>query len=289
MRRFITFTMAAAMLASCVAQTIETTDTSAASSSSAATHQPSSTTSTTTPPTTETAVYFFFQGYPVEPGPYVVPVARQIPGDLESALGALLEGVTPAEAELGLSSAIPVGTRLLGVQVDDGIAAIDLTGEFESGGGSLSVLGRVAQVVYTATRFEDVDSVEFLIDGEPVDVLTGEGLIIDEPQTRAGYIDLTPPILVDSPLWGATVESAVWIEGQARADSGMVSYVLVDADGLIVAEGEVTTEQPGVRSAFEVLVDLPDVPHPGLGSIIVFEPSSEGTQLHVLEYPLHFE
>jgi spore germination protein GerM len=90
-----------------------------------------------------------------------------------NALTALLSDVTEAESEMGLSSAIPEGTALLGVGVANGIASIDLSRESESGGGSLSVLGRVAQVVYTATWFEDIDAVEFLIEGVPVDVLTG--------------------------------------------------------------------------------------------------------------------
>ncbi|MEX0797783.1 MAG: hypothetical protein WD274_13955, partial [Acidimicrobiia bacterium] len=62
-------------------------------------------------------------------------------------------------------------------------------------------------------------------------------------------------------------------------------YIHVDADGLIVAEGDLTT-LAGERDEFAVSIDIPDLPHPGLGSIIVFEVATDGTQRHVVEYPL---
>ena len=57
------------------------------------------------------------------------------------------------------SSAIPAGTRLLGLSIAGQIATVDLSSEFESGGGATSVLGRLAQVVYTLTQFPTVTSV----------------------------------------------------------------------------------------------------------------------------------
>jgi Sporulation and spore germination/Immunoglobulin-like domain of bacterial spore germination len=292
MRRLFALALATTILGACSIEPVETTTTAPRSTSStghaSTTSTPSATTTSTTmlPPVGEEApVYFFFQGYPVEPGPYVVPVARPVGDDIEEALRALLEGVTEAEAGMGLSSTIPEGTSLLGVDVADGVAAVDLSRQFESGGGSLSMMGRVAQVVYTATSFGDVEAVRFLLEGVAIEFLGGEGLIIDEPQTRADYLDLTPAILVEEPLWGSTIASPVTISGQALTDSGSVSYVLVDADGLIIAEGE-TAVTPGQRSQFHTTLDIGDIPHPGLGSIIVFELAEDGTQIHVLEYPL---
>jgi Sporulation and spore germination/Immunoglobulin-like domain of bacterial spore germination len=292
MRRLFALALATTILGACSIEPVETTTTAPRSTSStghaSTTSTPSATTTSTTmlPPVGEEApVYFFFQGYPVEPGPYVVPVARPVGDDIEEALRALLEGVTEAEAGMGLSSTIPEGTSLLGVDVADGVAAVDLSRQFESGGGSLSMMGRVAQVVYTATSFGDVEAVRILLEGVAIEFLGGEGLIIDEPQTRADYLDLTPAILVEEPLWGSTIASPVTISGQALTDSGSVSYVLVDADGLIIAEGE-TAVTPGQRSQFHTTLDIGDIPHPGLGSIIVFELAEDGTQIHVLEYPL---
>jgi len=261
----------------------ETTTTAATSTS----HTPATTTmpvDTTTVRPGEHAAYFFFAGYPVEPGPYLVPVARAGSGDVATALVSLLDGVTDAESGMGLSTPVPEGTRLLGVDIEGGIAAVDLSAEFDTGGGSLSVLGRVAQVVFTATQFDGVDSVVFLIEGTPVDVLTGEGLIVDIPQTRSDYEDLLPAILVDVPYWGSAVETPVTVGG--LSDVPTVSYTIVDAAGDIVASGTVAVEDATQRSsfAFDVTGDV----LPGLGSIILYEAAPDGTQRHVIEYPISF-
>src|SRR5919198_3172399 len=66
-----------------------------------------------------------------------------------AALEALLAGPTPAERAAGISTAIPPGTRLIGVSIKDGVAAVDLTSEYQSGGGSRALQLRLGQVVYT--------------------------------------------------------------------------------------------------------------------------------------------
>ncbi|HUG32892.1 MAG TPA: GerMN domain-containing protein [Acidimicrobiia bacterium] len=291
MRVLITAIATVLTLSACAGETGETTTASSASTSIPA---PTTTTTTTTtiPDTTSTTAeelgevpaYFFFAGYPTDPGPWVVPVARAGEG-LEMALTSLLKGVHVADAEMGLSSAIPENTRLLGVTVDDGVASIDLSREFESGGGSLSVLGRVAQVVYTATKFDEVEAVVFLIEGIRIDVLSGEGLILDEPQTREGYRDLIPAILVEEPLWGSAVGSQLTMSGLARTESGTINYTIVDAEGLIVAEGGIPTT-PHEWSEFQTVVEISPTASSGLGSIVVFEMADDGSQRHVLEYPL---
>jgi hypothetical protein len=96
----------------------------------------------------------------------------------EAALQGLLGGPTAEEAEAGLSTQIPEGTRLLGVEITDAVATVNLSGEFESGGGSLSMQVRVAQVVFTLTQFDTVDRVAFMIDGAPAEAIGGEGIIV---------------------------------------------------------------------------------------------------------------
>ncbi len=275
-------------LGACVGETTETTTTPPATTSLPApttTTTVVDTTSTTTQVPAEVQVYYFFDGYPTEPGPWMVAVLSAGEDSIEVALSTLLEGVEATDAEKGLSSAIPEGTRLLGVTVADGVAAIDFSREFESGGGSLSVLGRVAQVVYTATRFDGVEAVVFLIEGTPIDVLSGEGLIVEEPQTRAGYRDLIPAILIEEPSWGSKVGERLTISGLARTESGTISYTIVDADGLLVAEGEIPTT-PEEWSDFQTEVEISPTATSGMGSIIVFEVADDGSQRHVLQYPL---
>jgi hypothetical protein len=294
MRALVTAVAAALALGACVADTAETTTT--APTTLPAPTTTSIPTTTTLPPTTIPAtttvpeagdipVYFFFAGYPIDPGPWVIPVARPGVADIETALAALLDGVSAAESDMGLSSTIPEGTRLLGVEVEDGVAAIDLSGEFESGGGSLSILGRVAQLVYTATRFDGVDAVVFLIEGTRVDVLGGEGLILEDPQTREGYRDLLPGILLEEPIWGQAIGGQMSVSGLAMVDSELISYTVIDADGFIVAEGLIPST-PGEWSEFSAIVEISAGAVAGTGSIVVFETAEDGSQRHVLQYPL---
>ena len=103
-----------------------------------------------------------------------------------AALTDLLAGPTEVERSDGISTAVPAGTRLLGLVVSDGLATVDLSSEFESGGGSLSMMARLGQVDCTLDQFPTVDGVSFELDGEPVDVFSGEGIVLDKPVDLRG-------------------------------------------------------------------------------------------------------
>ena len=47
------------------------------------------------------------------------------------------------------------------------------------------MLMRLAEVVFTLTQFPTVEGVNFKLDGKAIDVLGGEGIIIDHPMGRA--------------------------------------------------------------------------------------------------------
>lgn len=219
----------------------------------------------------------------------VGPVARTAPDDgvAAAALEGLLAGPTETEAQLGFSTAIPAGTELLGVTVEDGIATVDLSGEFATGGGSLSMMGRVAQVTYTATQFPTVESVAFELDGEPLTVLGGEGLLLEEPQARADWEDLTPAILVESPLPFEEATSPLRITGTANTFEASFVVNVVDGEGLIVYdEPAMATSGTGTRGTFDVTADF-EVLRPGVGAVIVFELSAQdGSQINLVEVPL---
>jgi spore germination protein GerM len=101
-----------------------------------------------------------------------------------AALQRLLQGPSRAEHARGLTSEIPPGTVLRAVTIANGTATVDLGVAFAQGGGSASMLGRVWQVVYTATQFPDVTAVQLLIGGRRVDTLGGEGVMVGTPLRR---------------------------------------------------------------------------------------------------------
>lgn len=135
--------------------------------------------------------------YWVSAGENALGVSRTLPYSeavATAAVEALIDGPTDEELATwpALSSSIPDGTRLLGLTVADGIAKIDLSKEFESGGGSFSVTSRLAQVVYTLDQFPTIDAIEFYIEGTKVTTFSSEGLELDGPQRFDDFDQLLP-------------------------------------------------------------------------------------------------
>ena len=103
---------------------------------------------------------------------------------LETALETLF--ANPPEGSTH-TTAIPPGTKLLGVNVDDKGVRVNLSQEFTSGGGSASMSSRLAQVIYTATSSNKADRVWISVEGKPLKSLGQEGLIINQPMTRKDF------------------------------------------------------------------------------------------------------
>jgi germination protein M len=218
---------------------------------------------------------------------------RRVPGTKavgRAALEQLLEGPTPAESDAGLQSQIPAGTKLLGLSIEGGTATVDLSGGYASGGGSLTMFARLAQVVYTLTQFPTVDGVVFELDGVPTETFSSEGIVLDHPQTRADYEDLAPAILVETPAVGDTVSSPLRLTGTANTFEATLEYALSDWDGKIIANGFATaTCGTGCRGTFDVSVPFEWSGEPR-GSLVVFERSAkDGSRTNVVEIPLAFE
>ena len=203
-----------------------------------------------------------------------------------AALTELLEGPTDEEVASGLSSAIPAGTTLRDVSLADGVATVDLDGTFDDGGGSASMLGRVAQVVATLTRFPTVDRVAFRIDGRPVEAIGGEGVVVDPPIGRPAIEEQTPQILVESPLPGDEVRSPIRLRGTANVFEATVSIDVRDANGKLVKRAFTTaTSGTGTRGTFDTELALGG--HKGAVTVVAYESSAEdGSPLHVVELPL---
>ncbi len=165
-----------------------------------------------------TVVYLLHDGGELAPGgPHLVPVWIAGDGTIETALEALLEDV-PGELGPSLSTSVPEGTEFLGVEFVEGVARIDVSEDFEAGSGTFGELARLAQLVFTATRFGGVDAVELWIEGEKVEVFASHGMLLEEPQTRLDYLGsgLVPKVFVDTPAWGEPVGPETVLSGWSR-------------------------------------------------------------------------
>ena len=194
-----------------------------------------------------------------------------------AAMGALLQGPSPGERPAGVATQIPDRTQLLGLIVDKGIATVDLTSEYESGGGTASMTMRLAQVVCTLDQFPTVKGVLFKLDGRPVDVLGGEGIVIDHPLRCRDYRDLLPVILVTSPAIGQAVSNPVTVSGSANVFEANVTVDIVDSSGRVVGNAFTTaTCGTGCRGTFSVTVSY-EVRSAQRGEIVVHDDDAAGT------------
>ncbi|MBL8776365.1 MAG: GerMN domain-containing protein [Acidimicrobiales bacterium] len=204
------------------------------------------------------------------------------------ALVALLAGPDDVASGAGMSTEIPDGTRFNSVVIDQGTATVDLSAQFASGGGSLSMQLRVAQVVFTLTQFDTVAEVDIHLDGEAVDGIGGEG-VPAEDLTRADFEDVTPLILVESPVPGEAVTSPIDLGGLSNTFEANVRYTVTAADGTVLADGFTTaTAGTGTWGTFSESVALDGSPT-GAGTVTAFEESAEdGSRVNVYEVPVTF-
>jgi spore germination protein GerM len=249
---------------------------------------------TTTTPTEEGPVVYFLLDELEDDsvGPFLVPVYRAGEGSdnqAQEAMELLLIGPTQDELDgvPGISTAIPDGTTAIGGTVESGVMTVNLTGEFDDGGGSLSMFARLAQVVYTLTAIPGIESVTFQLDGEPVTSFSSEGIEIDDPQQRDDYYDLLPPIFVDSPAWGEPVTSPIQVKGLSNVFEAVSQVMLTDDDGLTLFEDTVmATCGTGCWGEWEAEIPY-TVDREQFGALIVWEFSAQdGSRINVREYPV---
>lgn len=124
---------------------------------------------------------------------YFVRGNRLVPVERESerpsvirAFEALANGPTAAEAGNGVRTAIPPGVEVPSLRASGATVVVQLDGPVAEASPSEQVLA-LAQMVYTATAFSGIDSVQFLIDGQPVDIPRADGTLTRGPVSRSDY------------------------------------------------------------------------------------------------------
>jgi spore germination protein GerM len=239
--------------------------------------------------TTIVRAYFWLSGDENSEG--LVPVLREVPKTTavaRAAIEQLLLGPIGREADSGvISSAVPKGTELLGISIDDGVATVDLSGEFASGGGSTATMVRLAQVTYTLTQFPTVQRVRFSIDGKVVTVFGSEGLVLDGPQARSDYYDLLPDIWVDRPAWGAALNNPGRVTGLSNVFEATFHIALLDRTGRVLFDQPVmATCGTGCWGTFDVTIAY-DVPQAQYGTLRVYNLSArDGSVESQRDYPV---
>jgi hypothetical protein len=232
--------------------------------------QPGTTTSATPPPAATTAATttsaaeptLAIRVYLVRDG-RVAPVRRLVPntrGVGQAALDALQAGPTADERADGLSTAIG-RLRLTGLSIQDGEADL----------GALTHVSQLAegQIVYTLTQFPTVRKVR----------------IGDDVLERSDLEDITPVILVESPLPGETVSSPIGVRGTSNTFEATMHVEVRRGADVLVTETVTASSGSGERGTFEATLDV--AASPGPITLVAFEPSAEdGQPLHTVTIPL---
>ena len=99
---------------------------------------------------------------------------------LEYVLNELLRGPLAKESAQGIYTEIPKGTKLRSISKISGKLYIDLSEDFEQGGGTDGLYKRLYQLIKTVNKNTNED-VYLKIEGREVDVIGGEGIMINQP------------------------------------------------------------------------------------------------------------
>ena len=197
----------------------------------------------------------------------VWPVGRAVDttgGVVSGTVAQLLVGPTDKEEkELDARTSIPDDVTRAEVDVDQCVATVKLSGTVPRPG--------VAQLVYTLTQFPTVESV-----------------VLDSREyTRASFENLTPAILVESPLAFEDVASPLRARGTANTFEATFDYELADSSGKVLAKHFVTaTSGNGMRGTFEFKAPF-TIASSGPGTLTVYEVSAaNGKRIHPATIPL---
>jgi germination protein M len=287
----VTVLSAAALLAACGGSGGGSSPTPVATLTSTAQPSPSSspaTTPTAAPSATTTLSLYFLRGESLGVAERQVPATTK---PATAALEALCAGPSASESAAGLTSAVPSGTRLLvplGLSIAGTTARVDLSAQFATGGGSLSMQARVAQVVYTLTQFPTIRTVAFMLEGSALDTLGGEGLILGEGQRRADWRGFEPAIFVERPGVGAVLSSPFTLSGTASVFEGSFAARLVDDAGQNIVRAQVQASA-GAPERGHFRVAFPFSSAAQNGTLVVFSQSMEdGSRQDEVRIPVSF-
>ena len=102
------------------------------------------------------------------------------------AIKELISGPTRWEKSKGFTSEIPQGTKILSIRESNNSIQIDLSSDFEAGGGAESTYMRVKQIIKTANANTSIPTYLY-INGRQANVIGGEGIMIKQPLNERSF------------------------------------------------------------------------------------------------------
>jgi hypothetical protein len=176
-----------------------------------------------------------------------VSVGRSAPG-IPGLVRSLLAGPTKRERAVGVRSAIPVGTPLLGLRIDRRVVTVDLGARFAQGRDETALTSRVGQLVRTLRSVPGVTGVRVRIEGGiPIGLFPGYDLRrtvrdpfdVDRPTSVRG----TQRLLSDLGFLAPTGVTGLADEETAVAVLAFEKWAGLPRDGLLDERVRATLER----------------------------------------------
>lgn len=142
-------------------------------------------------PVKSNSVYVYFLSIDKEGNGIFKKVKRNANNNkkLDFAIKELLNGPNPEEKSQGAYNEIPKGTRLLSIKQNGNDVIIDLSSDFQYGGGTDSIYSRMRQLIKTALANAPKKNIYLYLDGKQVDVIGGEGIMVSQPLSENSLDD----------------------------------------------------------------------------------------------------
>lgn len=102
------------------------------------------------------------------------------------AIKELIAGPTKWEKSKGFTSEIPQGTKILSIRESKNSIMIDLSSNFEAGGGAESTYMKVKQIIKTVNSNTNIPTYLY-INGKQANVIGGEGIMIKQPLSERSF------------------------------------------------------------------------------------------------------
>ena len=107
---------------------------------------------------------------------------------LTETIKTLISGPTGEELNNGLLNLIPDGTELISAHVRNGTAFLNFNQAFRFNPlGAEGTVAQLLQIIYSSTEFPTVERVQFLVEGEQLEYLGGDGIYVGEPLGRNAF------------------------------------------------------------------------------------------------------
>jgi Sporulation and spore germination len=180
-----------------------------------------------------------------------------------SSMTNLLAGPDPSEASAGLTTDIPAGTALRGLEIRGGTATVNLSPQFAATAPTAALSARLAQIVYTITSFPNVTSV--VIEIAKTRVVNFAGVNLTNPVGRSQVTAAVPGVLLESPGVGSTLSGQLAVSGVASIN-GTYDIQLLEAGGKLLAN---VTDTAAVDEKFTQTLPF-TIATPQVGEIKVF-------------------